>query len=83
MPQPKHRFFFPETKQRTLENINAVIGENVAVHYYGATVKEQEEYSKAIESEDLGFVRKGEACWIAAMRRRRQMCKVANTSEQE
>lgn len=41
-------FFFPETKQRSLEDINAAFGENVAVHYFGATNEEQEEYLNAI-----------------------------------
>lgn len=46
-------FFFPETKQRSLEDINAAFGETVAVHYYGATTEEQEEYMKAIAAGDL------------------------------
>ena len=45
-------FFFPETKQRSLEDINAAFGEEVAVHYYGATTEEQEEYLKVIAAED-------------------------------
>ena len=46
-------FFFPETKQRSLEDINAAFGETVAVHYYGATNEELEEYLKAIAAGDL------------------------------
>lgn len=44
-------FFFPETKQRSLEDINAAFGERVAVHYYHATTEEEEEYLKAIALE--------------------------------
>lgn len=40
-------FFFPETKQRSLEDINAAFGERVAVRYYGATAEEEEAYSRA------------------------------------
>lgn len=46
-------FFFPETKQRSLEDINAAFGESVAVHYYHATTEEQEEYLKAIAAGDI------------------------------
>lgn len=46
-------FFFPETKQRSLEDINAAYGDTVAVHYYGATSEEQAEYLKAIAAGDL------------------------------
>ena len=46
-------FFFPETKQRSLEDINAAFGETVAVHYYGATPEELEEYLKAIAAGDM------------------------------
>lgn len=51
--------FFPETKQRSLEDINAAFGESVAVHYYGATSEEQEEYKMAIEHGDFGHEGKG------------------------
>ncbi|PPJ55862.1 hypothetical protein CBER1_07450 [Cercospora berteroae] len=44
-------FFFPETKNRSLEDINAEFGDSVAVHYFGATEEEQKEYAKAIEAE--------------------------------
>ncbi|KAM3416225.1 hypothetical protein BST61_g7831 [Cercospora zeina] len=44
-------FFFPETKNRSLEDINAEFGDVVAVHYFGATEEEQKEYAKAIEAE--------------------------------
>ena len=49
-------FFFPETKQRSLEDINVAFGETVAVHYYGATTEEQEEYYKAIAANDFGHI---------------------------
>ncbi|KIV99334.1 uncharacterized protein PV09_08993 [Verruconis gallopava] len=45
-------FFFPETKQRSLEDINAQFGEKVAVRYYGATEEDELAYAKAIEEED-------------------------------
>lgn len=46
-------FFFPETKQRSLEDINAAFGEKVAVHYYNATTEEEEEYIKATNLKEL------------------------------
>lgn len=46
-------FFFPETKQRSLEDINQAFGEQVAVHYYGATAEEEEEYAKAMAEQEL------------------------------
>lgn len=46
-------FFFPETKQRSLEDINAAFGDKVAVHYYNATTEEEEEYLKVIAVGDL------------------------------
>lgn len=46
-------FFFPETKQRSLEDINAAFGEEVAVRYYGATTEEEKEYLKAIAAGDI------------------------------
>lgn len=42
-------FLYPETKQRSLEDINAAFGEKVAVHFYGATEEDEEMYAKAIE----------------------------------
>lgn len=45
-------FFFPETMNRSLEDINAQFGEDVAVHYFGATEEEEREYAKAIEEEE-------------------------------
>lgn len=45
-------FFFPETKQRSLEDINAQFGEKVAVRFYGATEEDERAYAKAIEEED-------------------------------
>lgn len=40
-------FFFPETKMRSLEDINAAFGERVAVHYYGATAEDEKVYEEA------------------------------------
>lgn len=45
-------FFFPETKQRSLEDINAAFGEQVAVHYWHATQEEEEIYAKAMADEE-------------------------------
>lgn len=45
-------FFYPETKQRSLEDINQAFGEKVAVHYYGATVEEEKMYAQAILDEE-------------------------------
>ncbi|TKA78689.1 hypothetical protein B0A55_04493 [Friedmanniomyces simplex] len=47
-------FFFPETQNRSLEDINAEFGDKVAVHYYGATAEEQDEYAQAIDIEEHG-----------------------------
>jgi MFS family permease len=44
-------FLFPETMQRSLEDINQQFGEKVALHYYGATAEEEQEYQKAIAGE--------------------------------
>ncbi|KAK5735644.1 hypothetical protein LTR17_007995 [Elasticomyces elasticus] len=49
-------FFFPETRNRSLEDINAEFGDKVAVHYYGATAEEQEEYAQAVDVENHGGV---------------------------
>ncbi|KAI1906760.1 hypothetical protein LOZ39_006076 [Ophidiomyces ophidiicola] len=46
-------FLYPETKQRSLEDINAAFGEKVAVRFYGATEEEEEMYAKAIEEREL------------------------------
>ena len=45
-------FLFPETKQRSLEDINLAFGEQVAVKYYGAGEEDEKIYAKAIEEED-------------------------------
>lgn len=45
-------FMCPETKGRSLEDINAQFGESVAIHYYGATEKEKLEFEKAIEEDE-------------------------------
>ncbi|KMU89220.1 sugar transporter [Coccidioides immitis H538.4] len=47
-------FFYPETKQRSLEDINAAFGEKVAVRLYGATEEEEEMYAKALEAREPG-----------------------------
>lgn len=44
-------FLFPETRQKSLEDINEAFGEVTVVHYSGATAAEEEEYHKAIEVE--------------------------------
>jgi hypothetical protein len=41
-------FLCPETKGRSLEDINEQFGERVAIHYFGATEKEREEIEQAI-----------------------------------
>ncbi|KAL9616607.1 MAG: hypothetical protein Q9160_008552 [Pyrenula sp. 1 TL-2023] len=41
-------YLFPETKNRSLEDINAAFGENVAVKYYGAGTEEEELYARAL-----------------------------------
>lgn len=52
-------FLFPETKQRSLEDINAAFGEEVAVHYYGASVEEEKMYERAIAEEERGGLEGG------------------------
>lgn len=49
-------FFFPETRLLSLEDINARFGDEVAVHYFGATEAEEEEYKHAIEIEGEGGI---------------------------
>ncbi|KIV90616.1 hypothetical protein PV10_07901 [Exophiala mesophila] len=53
-------FMCPETKGRSLEDINAQFGEQVAIHYYNATAEEQAELEKAAmqdeEAERRGIV---------------------------
>ncbi|PGH22944.1 hypothetical protein AJ80_02993 [Polytolypa hystricis UAMH7299] len=44
-------FLYPETKQRSLEDINAAFGEQVAVRFYGATEEDEAVYAKAMEAE--------------------------------
>lgn len=41
-------FFAPETKQRSLEDINAAFGDQVAVHYYHATADDEKQYDEAL-----------------------------------
>jgi MFS family permease len=50
-------FFLPETKQRSLDDINQAFGEKVALHYYGATKEEEDVYEKVIH----GNVASGES----------------------
>jgi hypothetical protein len=45
-------FMCPETKGRSLEDINVQFGEQVAIHYYGATDKEKEEFERAIVEDE-------------------------------
>jgi len=45
-------FFFPETKQRSLEDINLAFGEQVAVRYYGASEADEQIYAEAQKEED-------------------------------
>lgn len=45
-------FVFPETKQRSLEDINVAFGEAVAVKYYGAGEEDEKIYAEAQEEED-------------------------------
>lgn len=40
-------FMCPETKGRSLEDINAQFGEQVAIHFYGATEEEKAQLEKA------------------------------------
>lgn len=51
-------FFFPETRQKSLEDINEAFGEVTVVHYAGATAAEEQEYHKAIEAENNEEVRR-------------------------
>ena len=47
-------FFFPETMQRSLEDINASFGDVVAVRYWGASAEEEEMYARARAEEEKG-----------------------------
>ncbi|KAK4983485.1 hypothetical protein LTR50_007190 [Elasticomyces elasticus] len=49
-------FFLPETKGKSLEDINEAFGDKVAVHYQGASKEEDEQYWKSTEH-DLGYTR--------------------------
>ncbi|KAK5092284.1 hypothetical protein LTR70_005622 [Exophiala xenobiotica] len=44
-------FLFPETRQKSLEDINEAFGEVTIVHYAGASAAEEQEYHKALEAE--------------------------------
>lgn len=41
-------FLFPETRQKSLEDINEAFGEVTVVHYAGATAEEEQEYYEVI-----------------------------------
>ena len=45
-------FMCPETKGRSLEDINAQFGETVAIHYYGATEAEKLELEAAVYADE-------------------------------
>ena len=45
-------FMCPETKGRSLEDINAQFGDKVAIHYFGATEQEKQEYEQAIVTDE-------------------------------
>lgn len=45
----------PETKGRSLEDISAQFGEQVAIHYYGATEQEKAEFEAAAEGKTGNF----------------------------
>ena len=45
-------FFCPETKGRSLEDINAQFGDQVAIHFYGATDEEKREMEKAVLADE-------------------------------
>ena len=46
-------FMCPETKGRSLEDINAQFGEKVAIHYYGATEEEKHELEQAVVEDEM------------------------------
>lgn len=45
-------FMCPETKGRSLEDINAQFGEQVAIHYFGATEEEKQEFEDAVVQDE-------------------------------
>lgn len=45
-------FMCPETKGRSLEDINAQFGEKVAIHFYGATEEEKRELEDAVVADE-------------------------------
>ena len=45
-------FMCPETKGRSLEDINTQFGEQVAIHFYGATEAEKAELDKAAAQDE-------------------------------
>ena len=49
-------FLFPETKQKSLEDINEAFGDVTVVHYHGRTDAEEMEYNKALEAEGVTVV---------------------------
>ena len=42
---------FPETRQRSLEDINASFGEKVLLRYYDATAEDEKQYRHAAHIE--------------------------------
>ncbi|KAK5278393.1 hypothetical protein LTR16_008666, partial [Cryomyces antarcticus] len=50
-------FFLPETKGKSLEDINEAFGDKVAVHYQGASEEEDEQYWKSTKMNDQGYVK--------------------------
>ncbi|KIX06105.1 uncharacterized protein Z518_04079 [Rhinocladiella mackenziei CBS 650.93] len=51
-------FLCPETKGRSLEDINAQFGEQVAIHFYGATDAEKAELEKAAQQDEEDEIRR-------------------------
>lgn len=45
-------FMCPETKGRSLEDINAQFGEKVAIRFYGASEEEREEMERAVVADE-------------------------------
>lgn len=45
--------FFPETKQRSLEDVAEQFGDKVAVHFFGATMEEEAQYAAEQETKAL------------------------------
>ena len=52
-------FMCPETKARSLEDINAQFGDSVAIHFYGASEAEKAELEKAAMQDEEDEHRRG------------------------